>query len=216
MTITAPFPLTLAERELAPDVIRAKASFDEYLDFAEVCPYNVEYISGEIISMSQASLAHESLVSRLDYLLVGLYDDDETMQVFSSNIKIFIDTTGDSVNADVSVVRGKPDYLTLPSGNISTASVKNPVLLVEVLSKSTLAFDLDGSTPGEQLELYKQISTLQQVLFVSQDKPRVMSYVRTDTPNVWLNTSVHDLTESIAVLDNDVLLSSIYRKFLFA
>ena len=213
MITTAPplLPLTLAERDLAPAVLRVSASFDEYLDFAEVCPYNVEYINGEIISMSQASLPHESLVSRLNYLLVGLYDDDETVQVFSSNIKIFIDATGDSVNADVSVVRGEPNYLVLPSGNISTASVKNPVLLVEVLSKSTMAFDL-----GEKLEIYKQISALQQVLFVSQDKPWVMSYVRTDTPNVWLNTSAHDLTESIAVLDNDVLLSSIYRKFQFA
>lgn len=213
MTTLAPplLPLSLTERELAPDVIRIKASFAEYLDFAEVCPYNVEYVDGEILSMSQASLPHESLVSRLNYLLVGLYDDDEIMQVFSSNIKIFIDATGDSVNADVSVVRGQPEYLQLPSGNISTASVKNPVLLVEVLSKSTLAFDL-----GEKLEIYKQIPALQQVLFVSQDKPWVMSYVRADTPNVWLNTSAHDLTDSITVLDNDVLLSSIYRKFLFA
>ena len=64
-TVLHPLPLTLAERELAPDTLRVEASFNEYLDFAEQCAYNVEYINGEIISMSQASLPHELLVSRL-------------------------------------------------------------------------------------------------------------------------------------------------------
>lgn len=212
MTTTAPplFPLTLAERELAPDVIRVRASFADYLDLAEVCPYTIEYINGEIISMSQASLPHESLVIRLGYILTMLFDEEPDTEIYGSNIKIFVDATGDSVNADVSVVRGELDYLILPSGNISTASVKNPVLLVEVLSKSTLAYDL-----GEKLEIYKQIPTLQQVLFVSQHKPWVISYQRADTRNVWLNTSATDLGETITVLNNVVKLSDIYRKFTF-
>lgn len=210
-TAPHPFPLTLAERELAPDVIRVNATFDEYLDFAEQCPYNVEYINGEIISMSQASLPHESLVIRLGHILTMLFDDEPDTEVFGSNIKIFIEATGDSVNADVSVVQGKPDYLLLPSGNVSTATMKNPVLLIEVLSKSTLAFDL-----GEKLEIYKQIPALQQVLFVSQHKPWVISYVRSDTPGLWLNTSAHALTEAVSVLGNEVALSAIYKKFAFA
>ncbi len=204
-------PLTLAERSLFPDNLRVKASFDEYLDFAEQCDYTVEYLNGEIISMSQASLPHESLVSRLNYLLISLFDDEDDKAVFSSNIKIFIEATGDSVNADVSVVQGQPDYLMLPSGNVSTATVKNPRLLVEVLSQSTMAYDL-----GEKLELYKQIPSLKQILFVSQHKPWVISYVRADTPGLWLNTSAHNLTESIAILENEVKLSAIYKKFVFA
>ncbi len=210
-TTTQLLPLTLAERSLAPDVLRVNASFEEYLDFAEQCEYTVEYINGEIISMSQASLPHESLVSRLNYLLVSLFDSQDDLTVFSSNIKIFIEATGDSVNADVSVVQGQSDYLILPSGNTSTATVKNPILLVEVLSQSTQAYDL-----GEKLELYKQIPVLQQVLFVSQHKPWVISYVRSETPGLWLNTSAHALTESITMLGNNVALSAIYKKFTFA
>ena len=210
-TTTQLLPLTLTERSLAPEVIWVKASFEEYLDFAEQCEYNVEYINGEIISTSQASLPHESLVSRLNYLLVALLDSQDDLTVFSSNIKVFIEATGDSVNADVSVVRGQPDYLVLPSGKISTATVKNPVLLVDVLSQSTQAYDL-----GEKLELYKQIPALQQVLFVSQHKPWVISYVRSDTPGLWLNTSAHNLNESVTAFSNAVALSAIYKKFTFA
>ena len=212
MTLAPPIdlPLTLDERVLAPDVIRATATFAEYLDFAEACEYNVEYINGEIISMSQASLPHESLVGRLIYILVGLLDNDEEKTVFSSNIKIFIEATGSSVNADVTVVQGRPEYLRLPSGNLSTATVKNPILIVEVLSDSTMAFDL-----GEKLEIYKQISSLQQVLFVSQHKPWVISYTRTNNPVEWLNTSVHTLADSITVLANAVALADIYKKITF-
>ncbi len=213
MTTLAPaidLPLTLAEREVAPDIIRATASFEEYLDFAERCEYNVEYIDGEIISMSQASLPHESLVGRIIYILIGLFDDDDQKAIFSSNIKIYIEATGDSVNADVTLVQGEPDYLLLPSGNVSTASVKNPVLLVGVLSESTLAYDL-----STKLELYKQIPSLRQILYVSQTKPWVMSYVRSETPDVWLNTSAQSLTQHVPVLDKSVSLSEIYRKMKF-
>ena len=212
MTLAQPpvLPLTLNERLLAPDVIRATATFADYLDFAERCQYNVEYINGEIIAISQASLPHESLVGKIITLLNNLYSDQDNIEVYSSNIKLFIEATGDSVNADVTVVRGQPDYLCLPSGNLSTATVKNPVLIVEVLSDSTQTFDL-----GDKLESYKQLPSIQQILFVSQHKPWVISYTRTPNPAEWLNTSVRALTESITVLDNTVALADIYKKFTF-
>lgn len=212
MTTTAPtlLPLTLAERSEAPDVLRVHATFEEYLDFAEQCPYNVEYVNGEIISMSQASLPHESLVIRIGYLLTALFEDREDLEIFGSNIKIHIAATGNSYNADVSVVQGEPNYLLLPSGNRSTVEIQNPLLVVEVLSKSTQAFDL-----GDKLEDYKLIPGLQQVLFVSQEQLWVSAYVRSDMPGVWLNTSAHAPHESIAVLNKSVLLEQIYKKMKF-
>lgn len=205
------FPLTLAERGQAPDVLRAKATFAEYLDFAEQCPYNVEYIDGELVSMSQASLPHESLIARLIAIFINLFDDNDELTVASSNIKIHVAATGDSFNADVSIIRGEPDYLRLPSGRLSTVEVQNPELVVEVLSDSTMKFDL-----GDKLESYKQIPALRQVLFVSQEKPWVSSFVRSETPGVWLNTSAHALTERVPVLDTEVTLAAIYKKMKFA
>jgi Uma2 family endonuclease len=212
-TIFAPtdFPLTLRERELAPAVLRAKATFDEYLEFSEHCPYNVEYYNGEIISMSKASFPHESLVMRLGTIFNNLFDDNDDLLVASSNILIHIAATGSSFNADVSIIRGEPDYLQLPSGLFSTAEVQNPALVVEVLSKSTMGYDLN-----EKLDEYQQIPALEQVLFVSQYRPLVSSYRRSETPDVWLNTRYHALSEAVPVLDKSVLVSDIYRKFKFA
>lgn len=89
--------------------------------------------------------------------------------------------------------------------------MKNPLLLVEVLLQSTLAYDLGG-----KLELNKQIPSLKQVVFVNQHKPWAISYVRSEAPGLWLSTSAHNLTESIIILDNEVALSAIYKKFTFA
>ncbi len=206
----AGFPLTLAQRTQAPDDLRAKISYEDYLDFAEICPYNVEYFNGEIRSISQASLPHESLVSRLNAIFINLFDDDDQLEVFSSNIKIEVLATGSSFSADVSIVRDEPDYKRLPSGLLSTAAITNPVLVVEVLSKSTMAFDL-----GDKLETYKQIPSLQQILFVGQDKPWVSSYVRADVPGLWLNTSFHALNDSVKVLGKPASLTAIYKKIKF-
>jgi Uma2 family endonuclease len=205
------FPLTVRERAQAPAVLRAKATFDEYLEFSETCPYNVEYYNGEIISMSKASFLHESLVMRLGTLFNNIFDDDDELRAVSSNVLIHIAATGSSFNADVSIVRGEPYYLQLPSGLLSTAEIQNPALVVEVLSKSTMGYDLN-----EKLDEYQQIPTLEQVLFVSQYKPLAISYRRADTPNFWLQTSYHALTDTVPVLDKSVSLSDIYRKFKFA
>ncbi len=218
------FPLTLRDRVQAPAVLRAKATFEEYLEFSEHCPYNVEYYNGEIISMddveqteegtitmSRASAFHESLVGRFITVLNNLFDDDELIQVFSSNILIHIAATGNSFNAAVSVVRGEPDYLPLPGGSLSTTEIKNPALVVEVLSKSTMGFDLN-----EKLNDYQQIPALEQVLFVSQYRPLVTSYRRSDMPGVWLNTNFYALTDTVPVLEKSVLVSDIYRKSKFA
>ena len=213
MITTAPvlLPLTLAERAIMPDVLRVEATFEDYLEFANQCEYNVEYVNGEILSMSQASLPHESLVIRFGYLLTSLFDDQDDLSIFASSIKIHVAATGDSFNADVSIIRGEPDYLRLPSGQRSTVEITNPILVVEILSKSTQAFDL-----SDKLEAYKQIPSLEQVLFVSQEQPWVSSFVRSETPGVWLNTSAHTLTDSIGVLTHNVTLAEIYKKIRFS
>ena len=203
-------PLTLAERDRAPDILRVKASFEEYLDFAEQCQYNVEYFNGEIVSMSQASLPHESLVARLATVFNVLFDDVDELAVVGSNIKIHVAATGNSFNADVSIIRGEADYLRLPSGRLSTVEVQNPELIVEVLSKSTMAYDL-----GDKLKSYKQVPSLRQVLFVSQHKPWVSSYIRSEMSDVWLDQSFHALTDSVQVLNKAVSLANIYKKFKF-
>ncbi|MBD2751913.1 Uma2 family endonuclease [Spirosoma validum] len=208
MEAVAPkIPITLQERDEAPDIIRVSATWEEYLELAEVVPYNIDYYEGEIISIGQASLLHEGLVSRLIALLSIYYDNLDDYTVLASNVKIFVPDCQSEFNADLSVLKGSPDYLKLPSGRLSTVSYKNPEVIVEVLSKSTKNFDKAG-----KLDCYKTISSLQYVLFVDQSKMAVSVVARTTEPNQWLTTDYNSPDDTVRLGDLALTLRSIYRK----
>ena len=81
----------------------------------------------------------------------------------------------------------------------------NPILVVEVLSKSTAAFDR-----GLKLKSYKQIVSLQAVLLVSQDRPSVI--LRFRSGRGWKELSISGL-DKIAEIPSPacaVALADIY------
>ncbi|CAN5172643.1 hypothetical protein BH09BAC4_BH09BAC4_20550 [soil metagenome] len=208
MEAVAPkIPMTLRERNEAPEVIHVPATWEEYLELAEAIPYNIEYYEGEIISMGQASLLHERLVSRLIMLFGNYYDSLEGYEILASNVKIYAADCQAEFNADLSVLRGEPDYVRLPSGRLSTVSYQNPEVIVEVLSKSTKNFDKAG-----KLDCYKTIPTVKHVIFVDQLKVSVSVVTRTVEPNQWLTKDYDLLTDIVFIGNFSIPVQSIYRK----
>jgi Uma2 family endonuclease len=202
-------PKTWAEREaLALEVLQVPATLDEFFEWAEECEYRIEYYNGEIISfMSQASVVHETLVAYLSHLLYLHYDEKEDYSVMSSNIKIFSDECQTAFNADLTVIKGEPEYFTLPSNRLSKATIKNPEIIVEILSDSTRNFDF-----GAKLNCYKTIPSLKQIIFIDQAKVYISSYIRTSDPHEWINHDYYSITESLKFNDFQLKLKDIYRK----
>ena len=124
-------PMTLAERGAAPDELRVPATWDEYVELAGEVPYNIDFLNGEIISMSQATVLHEQLIGQLITLFNIILDDQPDYRVLGSNVKICVRPGGAEFNADLSVVQGEPEYVTLPSGKISTVRIKNPQIVLD-------------------------------------------------------------------------------------
>ncbi len=207
MTHELILPLTLTEREeLGEDVeIRVPASFEEYLELIEDCEYNIEYFNGEIISMGNASYYHEKLVGLIIFALRKTLPSNCT--ILGSNIKIHVeDVLGKAnFNADVSVVEGEPEFLVLPSGKTSTSNILNPVVVVEVTSRSTIAHDY-----GDKLMAYKKIGSLKQVIFVSQYENSVTVYERQGL-HTWLSTDYVSVEDSFLVLGATIQLKDIYQ-----
>ena len=93
----------------------------------------------------------------------------------------------------------------------STAIITNPYLLVEVLSKGTQRYDKEDKLP-----LYKDVPSLQYLVYAAQDRPYLTVYERTDRPDTWLNTDYKTL-DSVAHLGDLALpLREIYHKAPFA
>lgn len=80
-----------------------------------------------------------------------------------------------------------------------------PILLIEVPSPSTRAYDF-----GTKLPAYKQIPSLQTILYVEQDKPDLIVMER-QAANRWIETRLQATDESFVVAETSITLQQIYR-----
>lgn len=188
------------------EVLRIPAAWDEYLELADETAYNIQFLNNEIIIMSQATDLHEQLVIRLGKLFAIYFDELDAYRVLGSNVKIMIpDQTGD-FNADLSVVRGASEFGPTPAGGTSKVRIKNPEIVVEILSKGTRKFDL-----GEKFTAYQTIPVLRHILLVDQRAINVIGCSRTAQPDQWLLTHYHNLNDVVRMDDFALPLADIYR-----
>jgi len=94
---------------------------------------------------------------------------------FNSDMKVRVNATGLYTYPDVSVVCGEVRYTDGQRG-----MMENPVVIVEVLSPTTEAYDR-----GEKFVHYQGLPSLTDYLIISQETMRVEQYVR-QTDDQWL------------------------------
>jgi Uma2 family endonuclease len=188
---------------------RVPADWDDYLDLLERADrkaptLTIQFLNHEIL-MSQATDLHEELVISIALLLKLALRPQRQYRVLGSSVKIVIPDHEGDFNADVSVVNGPSDYGTTAKGVPTKMRIKNPEIVVEVLSKSTRNFD-----KGEKLDAYKRVPTLQHILLVEQGKPFVSVYSRTATPGQWLNQDYSSMDETVRLGDLELPMREIY------
>ena len=140
-----------------------------------------------------------------------LLDDQPDYRVLGSSVKICIAEGEAEFNADLSVVRGPSEYVTLPSGRVSTVRIKNPEVVVEVLSKSTKAYD-----QSDKLDQYRLIPSLQHILFVSQEAVFARVYSRTNQPDQWVDTDYRSINSTVRLGVWALPMHKIYKKTPFS
>ncbi len=174
--------------------------------------YRADYYDHHIIAtMSYESDIHSRITNRIAHLLFGVYMDDSNYVLYNSNRPVYVEScagNGTGVfNADGMVVQvpRQPFEYRKGAADASVSAETNPVLLIEVLSPSTRSYDF-----GTKLPCYKQIPSLQTILFIEQDKPQVMVMER-QAPNQWTDTTYGHLDDSFRVAGASLTLSQIYR-----
>ena len=213
-----PLPLTFEERaDMGKREVRVDATFEEYLDLAHDCDYRVHYRNGQIISfieieditniiMGEATVTHERMVMRFGYFLANIFGFESDYQILGSNVKIFIGAERNGYNPDVAVVNGEAVIRSYKSNKRTSKGIVNPHIIVEILSKSTRNFDL-----LEKLVDYKQIPSLQQVIFAEQGSIWASTYIRVGA-NEWRNLDFTTLDGQIPVADGFISMEKLYSK----
>ena len=184
----------------AGKMVSIPASWEEFEDFLAETDYRVEYHKDHIIIMGLARLIHEVLVGNLIYFLKGFYLN-KSFYVAGSNVGLQRDGKRKHYNGDVVVIRGRPIYQ-LGSNSIIT----NPYLIVEVLSESTLNYDL-----GAKRRVYEQMESVQEIIFVDPFEEQIMICQRTVQPNAWLETTYSKPEELVMIDGNELLLKTVFE-----
>jgi Uma2 family endonuclease len=137
---------------------------EEYVELEENSERKFELFAGEVFAMAGGTLEHSLIAGNLIREL-GNALAPRGCSVFTSDLRVKVETTGLRTHPDVTVLCG-------PARTEGTFLL-NPTAIVEVLSKGTEAYDR-----GAKFEHYQTIESLKTYLLVSEDSPRVEQYVR--------------------------------------
>jgi len=189
-------------------VMQAKRRYtpEKYLELERAAEYKSEYLNGEIYGRSGGTLRHSAIAvnvsSEIRTQLKG-----KPCQVFSRDGKVRSTPSGLLAYPDVSVACGE-----LLFHDSHRDVLTNSVVIVEVLSDSTEAYDR-----GRKFFYYRQIETLTDYLLVSQNEPYVDHHSK-QADGRWVINSAVGLESSlvIATIDCTLLLAEIYDKIPFA
>ena len=158
----------------------ARLSIPEYLAFERQAETKSDYLEGEIFAMAGASRQHNRIVLNLALALETQLEERDC-EVFTSEMRVRTPTDLFTY-PDVVVVCGPARF---DDSDLDT--LLNPIVVIEVLSKSTEAYDR-----VTKLSHYRTIPSLQEILLVAQDKVNVEQLVR-QTGSEWLFREVADL-----------------------
>jgi Uma2 family endonuclease len=146
---------------------------EQYLEMERAADYKSEYFQGEIFAMAGASYAHVRLTGNLTG---EIYQSLRGKSCFigPSEMRVRTRPNGLYTYPDNVAICGEPVF-----ADAKPDTLVNPILIVEVLSKSTEAHDR-----GDKLHEYRASESLQQYVLVSQYAPRIEVFTRSDD-NTW-------------------------------
>jgi Uma2 family endonuclease len=183
-----------------------KYSIEEYIELLKNSDERFEYFDGEIVSMAAGKISHGGIAANLIFSLKNRLNH-RPCQVFGGDIAL------KTVNAppfrlpDVIVVCG--DLIIEDLHGIEM--LLNPLLICEVLSASTSAYDRD-----EKFIAYQAIESFQEYLLVEQTRAHITRYVR-QADGQWLRADIIGLETEVKLesLGVTLPLSGVYRMIKF-
>lgn len=157
----------------------------EYLALEAAATERSEFYNGVIYTMAGGSFNHD-MISGNVYAALHAFARTASCTAFTSNMKLKIKAHNLYHYPDAMLIYGTPKF----EKNRKDV-VLNPLILVEVLSKSTESYDR-----GKKFEYYRSLPTFQEYLLIDQERIYVEHYHRLHIGR-WEYTILVDLTEAV-------------------
>lgn len=160
--------------ELKLTTNKEEYSVEEYFAIANTSEVKMEYLNGQIRSMAGGTYNHSRLSSRVLNQLMNSLAEKEC-EAFNSDLKVYVDKKNSYVLPDATVICGKPEF-----SDKDKNAITNPVVVVEVTSKSTMEYDF-----SEKFQLYRSLTSLKEYIIVFQEQKRVEVYTRREGVDIF-------------------------------
>jgi Uma2 family endonuclease len=161
--------MTVAAWHPAPVTI---AQFDRLLE-VEPDEASWELIDGEIVAMTNPTQAHEDIAMNIGARLRVTFDH-RGCSTYVGNMRV--QRSADATDT----MAPRPDVLLRCGEAEARTYVTDPIVVVEVLSRSTMDRDR-----GPKLQFYKTLDTVKHIVFAYQDQMRVEHYHRAADGQEW-------------------------------
>lgn len=164
-------------------------SLEEYFKKEERAINKHEFYNGKIVTMSGGTFNHDRLSVKATTLLENFVEQNNLdYSVNGSNLKVWIENYNSAVYPDALVICEKPLFYQDREDIIT-----NPVIVVEVLSKSTKKNDEES-----KFEMYRSLESFKEYVLIHQDRKKVIVYTKQDD-KTWILRD-YDGENAIAIL----------------
>ncbi|MDJ0595379.1 MAG: Uma2 family endonuclease [Pleurocapsa sp. MO_226.B13] len=192
---------------VAPVETRQRIDYtpQEYLELEAKSEYKNEYLDGEINPMTGGTPNHNEIAGNF-YTFLKLALRGKNNKVFMTDLRLWIPQYNVYTYPDLMVTTGQP---VLQDNRNDT--ITNPLLIVEVLSKSTKNYD-----QGDKFDYYRSIPQFAEYILVDQYKYHLKQFAKADDGRWWLSEyqNQNDILR-FASLDLEIKLIDIYEEIEF-
>jgi Uma2 family endonuclease len=187
---------------IARDTTKEQRNYspEEYLEIEINSPERHEYIHGNIVPMTGGTPNHNQIAGNF-YAILNFALKRQPFRVFVTDQRLWIPQQQIYTYPDVMMVAAP---IELQEGRRDT--IVNPVMIAEVLSKSTKNNDRD-----EKFAAYRTISTFKEYLLIDQYKIHLEHYYQAES-NKWIFSEYGNENDivSLTSLPLEILLADIY------
>ncbi|TAE57888.1 MAG: Uma2 family endonuclease [Nostocales cyanobacterium] len=142
---------------------------EEYLELENQSENKHEYLNGEIFEMTGGTTNHNKLALKIAAKLLAILEE-QGYEIYIGDVKLWIEASNRYTYPDVMVVKDKAIY----QGKNQTI-ITNPLVIIEVLSKSTANYD-----QGDKFDAYRRIPSFQEYILISQNEYYIKQFVKNE------------------------------------
>ncbi|MBF0241299.1 MAG: Uma2 family endonuclease [Desulfamplus sp.] len=174
---------------------------EEYLEFEKKSEFKHEFFEGEIFAMVGASLRHNQISGNIFGELRNKLKQSPC-RPFVNDLRVKVQEIEKYTYPDVVIACNN---IELEKVN-GMETLLNPIVIIEVISNSTEAYDR-----GVKFHHYQLIKSLQEYILVSQYSCFVEKFIRVNNDE-WIYFSCNNINETISIesVNCKLMLSDIY------